>query len=66
MTVLKGIDPNRVKKTEQKKVLAEYIEIQVNLGNSIEEYMGKPLSHFDYEAIKAEIAKWRGNDQNYN
>lgn len=46
-----------MKTREKKKLLAIFIEKNIQCGYSIEEYMGKPLSYFDFEKIKARI-KW--------
>lgn len=42
---------------EKKKLLADFIEKHVQCGFSIVEYMGKPLSYFDFDKVEARI-KW--------
>lgn len=42
---------------EKKQLLATFMEKHVQCGFSIVEYMGKPLSYFDFEKVKARI-KW--------
>lgn len=37
---------------QKRKILANFIEKQVQCGYSIEEYMGKPLSFFDYAKLE--------------
>lgn len=40
---------------EKKQTLAEFIELHVQCGFEIIEYMGKPLSYFDFEKVKTRI-----------
>lgn len=47
-----------VKATEKKAVIAKFIEMQVKQGNSIEEYMGKPLNWWNYGAVVKAIKEW--------
>ncbi|GEM_PF-3220801 len=44
-----------MKAAEKKKLLAEFIEKNVQCGFSIIEYIGKPLNYFDYGKIKERI-----------
>ena len=40
---------------EKKQLLATFIEKHVQCGFDIINYMGKPLSYFDFEKVKARI-----------
>ncbi len=39
----------------KKEILAEFIEVRVQSGYDITEFMGKPLEYFDYEKLKNQI-----------
>lgn len=40
---------------EKKELLATFIEKHVQCGYSIVEFIGKPLSYFDYDKVKERI-----------
>jgi len=44
-----------MKKTEKIKLLADFIEKHVQCGYSIEGFVGKPLSYFDYDKVQTRI-----------
>lgn len=46
---------------EKKTKLALFIELHVQCGYSIDQYMGKPLSYFDFEKIDQRI-EWFKNE----
>lgn len=40
---------------EKKALLIQLIEKRVQCGYAIDDLIGKPISHFDYEAVKKRI-----------
>lgn len=40
-----------VRKNNKRKTLARFLEIQVKEGKDIEEYVGKPMNAWDYNAL---------------
>lgn len=47
-----------VKATEKRNYVARFVEHSVKKGHNIEEYVGKPLNWFDYEAIHKIVTEW--------
>lgn len=41
--------------TQKKKLLAKMLELMVNMGYSIEQYVGLPLSKFNFEGVQKKI-----------
>lgn len=41
--------------TEKKTILSKFIEKRVQCGYSIVEFMGKPLSYFNYDKVQEQI-----------
>ncbi|WP_209405257.1 hypothetical protein [Pseudozobellia sp. WGM2] len=50
---------------EKKELLATFIEKHVQCGYSIVDYMGKPLSYFDFQKVKSRI-DWLNEEYQLN
>lgn len=44
-----------MKPTDKKQILAQFFELLIFNGYSIAEYMGKPLSYFNFDKIEIAI-----------
>lgn len=54
-------------RAEQRKILAVYLETRLKYRKSIEEFMGVPLNHYDYNHLKNVIISEYGEswEENY-
>jgi len=50
---------SRLKPKGKRQLLAEYIEIQVEIGCDISELVGRELSYYDWEDIQRTVDKLR-------
>jgi len=46
---------------EKRRILRDFIELKIQHGYEISQYMGRPLSWFSFEAVKEEISKMENN-----
>lgn len=56
-------EEQHVVRNDKKKYLAKFIKMLVEKGHDIEEYMGKPLSHYDYNGIYKIVTEWEEEKQ---
>ena len=56
-----------MKAIEKKQILAQFFELSIFNGYSIAEYMGKPLSYFDFDKIEIIIERLiKEQNEQYN